>query len=134
MKDEKRKTGIKVIGDVPWGTHICLFYRTPDDLIDVLVPYFKRGLENNEYCMWVTSAPLNIGDVKCALKKAVRNLDEYIEKGQIELLDYCQWYTRSGEFEADDVLQGWVEKEYQAVKRGFKGLRITGNASWVKKK
>jgi hypothetical protein len=38
------KTGISEIGDVPWGTHLCLFYNTKDDLIDFLVPYFKAGL------------------------------------------------------------------------------------------
>lgn len=56
MTGEKtRKTEIDVVGDAPWGTHFCLFYQTKEDLIDILVPYFKAGLENNEFCMWVTS-------------------------------------------------------------------------------
>jgi len=59
MVADKRKTGIDIIGDVPWGTHFCQFYQTKQDLIDILVPYFKAGLENNEFCMWVTSEPLN---------------------------------------------------------------------------
>jgi len=48
---EKRKSGIDILGDVPWGTHLCQFYHTKEDLIDILVPYFKAGLENNEFCM-----------------------------------------------------------------------------------
>ena len=36
-----RKTGISVVGDVPWGTHFCYFYETKQDLLDTLVPYFK---------------------------------------------------------------------------------------------
>lgn len=36
-----RKMGIEIIGDVPWGTHFCQFYKTRQDLIDILVPYFK---------------------------------------------------------------------------------------------
>ncbi|MGB5932266.1 MAG: MEDS domain-containing protein, partial [Anaerolineae bacterium] len=47
------------------------------------------------------------------------------------ILDYSQWYTKSGRFEADEVLQGWIEKENQALKRGFDGLRATGNLSWL---
>ncbi|MHC4720030.1 MAG: MEDS domain-containing protein, partial [Planctomycetota bacterium] len=54
MEEKARKTGIEIVGDVPWGTHFCQFYQTKDDLIDVLVPYFKAGLKNNEFCMWVT--------------------------------------------------------------------------------
>jgi len=40
-----RKTGISIVGDVPWGTHFCYFYETKQDLLDILVPYFKAGLE-----------------------------------------------------------------------------------------
>jgi len=54
MAKETRAAGIDVIDHVPWGTHLCLLYQTKKDLIDVLVPYFKAGLENNEFCMWVT--------------------------------------------------------------------------------
>ena len=42
VKGGLRKTGIEVIGDVPWGTHFCQFYETKQDLLDVLVPYFKE--------------------------------------------------------------------------------------------
>jgi len=130
MIRELRKTGIDIIGDAPFGTHVCLFYNTRADLLDILVPYFKTGLENNEFCMWITSEPLGIEDARTALQHAVENLDEYIEHGQIEIMDYTQWYTRSGKFEAEPVLKGWVEKETHAIKRGFAGLRITGNCFW----
>ncbi len=68
MGETTRKTGINVIGDAPWGTHFCLFYQTKEDLIDILVPYFKAGLENNELCVWITSEPLNVEDAKTALE------------------------------------------------------------------
>ena len=133
MEKTKRKTAIEAIGDVPWGTHFCLFYQTKEDLIEILVPYFKTGLENNECCIWITSEPLSVEDAKRSLERVVKNLDGYIEKGQIEILDYSQWYTESGKFNADKVLQGWVEKENQAANGGFDGLRLTGNTSWLEK-
>ncbi len=132
--EKNRKTGIDIIGDAPWGTHFCQFYQTKQDLIDILVPYFKAGLENNEFCMWVTSEPLEVEDAKTALRRQVKNLDNYIKKGQIEILDYSEWYTKSGKFHADKVLQSWVEKEKQALIRGFEGLRLTGNTFWLEKK
>jgi PAS domain S-box-containing protein len=126
-----RRTGIDVIGDVPWGTHFCQFYESSQDLIDVLVPYFKEGLAANEFCMWVTSEPLNIDQAVAALKQEVPDLDDYITKGQIEILDYSQWYTRSGMFSADEVLKGWIDKLSEAQKRGYEGLRLTGNTFWL---
>ena len=133
MEKAFRKTGIDIIGDAPWGTHFCQFYQTKKDLIDILVPYFKAGLENNEFCMWITSEPLNVEDAKAALKKAVKNLDHFIKKGQIEILDYSEWYTKSGKFDANNVLQDWIEKENQALKRGYDGLRLSGNTFWFGK-
>lgn len=129
-----RKFGIDIIGDVPWGTHLCQFYHTKQDLLDILVPYFKAGLENNEFCMWVTSEPLGIEDAKKALKGVIRNLEDYIKKGQIEVVDYSEWYTKSGEFDGDRVWQGWLEKEKLALEKGFEGLRLTGNTFWLEAK
>jgi len=126
-----RDTGIEIIGQVPWGTHFCQFYQDEGDLIDILVPYFKAGLEGNEFCMWVTSEPLRVEQAKAALAKAVGNLDDYIRAGQIEFLDYSEWYTLGGHFESDRVLQGWVDKLDGALERGFEGLRLTGNTFWL---
>ena len=134
MEKELRKTGIDLIGNASWSTHFCQFYQTSEDLIDILVPYFKAGLESNEFCMWITADPLNEKKAKASLKKVVRNLDDYIEKGQIEILGYSQWYTKSGRFDANDVLDGWVEKEKQALERGFDGLRLSGNTFWLEDK
>ncbi|MDQ1329352.1 MAG: hypothetical protein QG641_2641, partial [Candidatus Poribacteria bacterium] len=134
MKEILRKSGVDFIEDFPWGTHFCQFYQTKEDLIDILVPYFKAGLENNEFCMWITSEPLDAEDAKQALKKAVKDLNSYIKKGQIEILDYTQWYTKTGEFNTDIVLNGWIEKEKQASKNGFSGLRLTGNTFWLEEK
>jgi PAS domain S-box-containing protein len=83
--------------------------------------------------MWVTSEPLIKEEAEKELRKAVKDLDEYIRKGQIEILDYSQWYTKAGKFGADRVLEGWVEKEKKALEKGFSGLRLTGNTSWLEK-
>jgi len=126
-----RKSGVHIMGDVPWGTHFCQFYKTKEDLIDILVPYFKAGLENNEFCMWVTSEPLSAKEATEALAKQVKDPNAYIAKGQIEILDYSQWYPKSGRFDAKKVLAGWVDKEKQALDNGFDGLRLTGNTLWL---
>lgn len=125
-----RRTGISIIGDVPWGTHFCQFYQDKQDLIDILVPYFKAGLENNEFCMWVTSEPLRAEEAKAALADEV-DLESSIRKGQLEILDYSEWYTAGGKFESDRVLRGWVDQLAVATERGFDGLRLTGNTFWL---
>ena len=128
-----RHTGIDVIGDVQWGTHFCQFYESAQDLVETLVPYFKEGLAANEFCMWVTSEPLEVQQAREALKKVVPNLEDYIRSGQIEIIDYKDWYVRSGKFSADEVLNGWVDKLTAALGKGFEGLRLSGNTFWLEK-
>jgi PAS domain S-box-containing protein len=127
-----RKSGIDIIGNVPWGTHICQFHRTKEDLMDILVPYFKAGLENNEFCMWVTSQPMDVEDAKEALRKVVPDIDVYLEKGQIEIVSYSRGYANEGVFDSDEVISNWATKLDQALANGFEGLRTVGDNSWLK--
>jgi len=129
-----RKTGIDILGDVPWGTHLCLFYETEKDLIDILVPYFKAGLESNEFCMWVTSAPLTVKKAKDALSAAILDFDRYIQTGQVEIIPHDQWYPKDGVFELQRVLRAWIDKIAQAISVGFAGIRVTGNTGWLEAK
>jgi PAS domain S-box-containing protein len=131
MEAPMRRTGIDVIGNAPWGTHFCQFYQTKQDLIDILVPYFRQGLADNEFCMWITSEPLGVDEATAALRSVVPALDEYIRKGQIEILDFTQWYTPHGRFDADQVLRAWAQKLERALDRGYEGLRLAGTTFWL---
>jgi PAS domain S-box-containing protein len=131
MGNELRNSGIDVIGGVPWGTHFCQFYTTKQDLVDVLVPYFKAGLEGNEFCMWITSEPLMAAGATEAMRKAVSGFDEYLRRGQMEIIPYNEWYLLGGTFDDDRGLEGWVSKLEQALARGYSGLRMSGNTLWL---
>jgi len=133
MNMNLRHSGIDIIEDVSWGTHFCQFYQTMEDLIDILVPYFKAGVENNEFCMWVTSKPLEVETAKEALRKAVPDIDVYLENGQLEIISYDHWYVIDSAFDSDRVLNGWVEKLNKALANGYDGLRLTGNTFWLEK-
>jgi signal transduction histidine kinase len=126
-----RESGIDVLGSVLWGTHVCLFYRTKQDLINILGPYFKAGLENNEFCMWITSDPLDPAEAKNALKKAMPDFDKYLKKGQIEILPYDQWHLDKGVFDKERVMKGCMGKLNLALSNGYAGMRITSNTSWL---
>lgn len=85
MEVKLRKTAIDIVGDVPRDTHFCQFYQTKEDLIDSLVPYFKAGPENNEFCMPVTSEALSLKEAKEPLEKPVRDPDDHIAKGRMKI-------------------------------------------------
>lgn len=128
----KRKSGIALVGDLPWGSHFCQFYRTKKDLLEVLVPYFKAGLENGEFCVWVTSEFVTDADARKAMKAA--GLAAYLDKGQIEVFPYTDWYLKGGTFDLQRTLRMWMEKHNQALSSGFAGMRVSGNPYWIDNK
>jgi hypothetical protein len=130
----KRASGIPVVGELPWGTHFCQFYKTQQDMIDVVVPYFWAGLENNEVCIWVTSDFLTTAEAFAALHRGVPGFPEYLAKKQIEVFPYTDWYLKGGSFDLRRTLDMWLAKHDEALARGFAGLRVSGTPYWIDNK
>jgi two-component system, sensor histidine kinase PdtaS len=49
-KPALRRTGVNALGDMAWGSHVCMFYESKEDLLDTIVPYSTAGLESKEFC------------------------------------------------------------------------------------
>jgi C4-dicarboxylate-specific signal transduction histidine kinase len=131
---ETRRTGIDVVGGMPWGSHFCLFYETKADLLDTLISYCKAGLESEEFCLWVVAEPLTIEEATDALKDAVPDLDRYLADSSIEIVSARDWYLQGGTFDLKRVTGGWHEKLARASARGYAGVRVTGDTAWLEKK
>jgi signal transduction histidine kinase len=126
-----RDSGISVVGAIPWGTHFCHFYETSDDLLDILIPFFKTGLERNEFCMWVVSDPLPKERALAALRQEVPDIDSRVAAGRMELLSHEEWYLKDGGFEPQAVIAAWQQRLSNALANGQSGMRANGNESWL---
>ena len=133
MDTKLRPSGIEGLGDMPWGTHFCLFYETKEDLLDILIPYFRTGLENHESCLWVTPEPLSPEEAKRTMREAGLEFERHLADEQIEIVSYTDWYLAGGRFDIQRVLEDWIDKHDQAIAKGYAGLRCTGNTFWLEK-
>jgi C4-dicarboxylate-specific signal transduction histidine kinase len=133
-ESEVRRTGIRAIGDVPWGTHFFLFYETKEDLLDALVPYFKVGLESGEFCVWGAYKPLTAEQVKRAMRQAVPGFDRYLKNHSIEIIPGRELYLKGEEFDLKRVIRSWEQKLEYALANGYAGLRLSSNTAWLNKK
>src|SRR5260370_7743754 len=95
MGARKVQSGLPVLGEIPWGTHVCQFYERPEDLLETLVPYFKAGVEGNEVCVWVTDHELPARTAAEALRAALPDLDARLTSGQIEIVHSYDCYAKS---------------------------------------
>ena len=127
------KTGIDVLGSVPWGTHFCQVYHSTQDLLDILAPYFRTGLESNEYCIWITKSPQDSGEIMRGLKRLLGDITKYKKTGQLEVASYEDIYFRGGVFDPQRVLNDVSARFQQALSKGYSGLRIAGEGTWLAK-
>jgi len=131
MNEELRPTGIEVIGDVSWGTHFCHFYETKKDLLSILSSFFKAGLENNEYCLWVTAPHITVDEAYMALKQVVPEFEQYLERGGIEIVTHVDWYRKNGKLDLDNAIPAISDRLRIAFQKNFEGLRANGDESWL---
>ena len=124
------ESGIPDVGKIPWGTHFCQLYSGKADLVQSLVPYFIAGLKNNEQCIWITSEPYDADEASADFKKSASEFDTAISDGRLRILDYSEWYTNSVSLN-DKITQRWLDEERWSLMKGFEGLRISGNISFV---
>jgi signal transduction histidine kinase/ActR/RegA family two-component response regulator len=124
-------SGIPALGDLPTSAHVGQFYWDQADLLDTLVPFFATGLREGDRCIWVCSQPLCAAEARSALEASVCDLAERERAGQIDIFDHHDWYTRHGTSSPEQVLDGWLRAEEEALKAGYRGLRINGNTYWL---
>jgi DNA-binding CsgD family transcriptional regulator len=129
-----RRTGLAVLSDLPWGTHLCHFYKTRQDLLETLVPYFKVGLEAKELCLWVIHEPLTEAEARRSLRQGVPDTDRYLADHSIEILSTKEWYLKGGAFSLKRIMRMWDEKLENGLARGYAGLRVNGDTTWIQRK
>lgn len=131
--DEYRESGIEVLDLIRWGTHIAQLYNSKDELIEVLIPYLIKGLEQNELCVWVTY-DISENEAKSAFKDKLPRIDKFINKGQLQILPYETWYLPDGHFNGESVINDGLKKCRDALRNGYSGLRVTGTVAWLMQK
>jgi DNA-binding CsgD family transcriptional regulator len=125
-----RRTGIDLMPHLPWGTHICLFYETRQDLIDTHVAYFKTALENNEFCLWAVSEPVTVEIAREELRRHIVDFDRHLADGRIEIIPGRSWYLKGDPLDVGRIVDGWRDKLGAAVAKGCDGMKASGNSFW----
>jgi hypothetical protein len=123
--------GLPGVGPVPVGLHSCHFYSDRQQLIDALVPFVLAGLQANERCLIIASAPLPARDLVRELRQSWDGVEEALHSGALRVLDFDRWYLDTSGLKSEDLVQLWLREEEQALAEGYSGLRVSGNISFL---
>src|SRR5262245_11680768 len=114
--------GLPGIAQIPFGIHMCHFYKQRQELVEALVPFFIAGLNSNERCIWVTAEPLDAADAKRELRAAGVDVDAAIRRGALTVLDYSEFYLKAKDMKSAEVAALWLAEEERALEDGYSGL------------
>src|ERR1019366_10195578 len=97
----------EVLAGVSHGSHVCAFYETKDDLMDLVLPFFAAGAERDELCVWMTPDFVSGDEARGRASVAA------LERG-IEFHRERDVYLSRGRFARDRIGRFWDQAIQQA--------------------
>jgi signal transduction histidine kinase len=91
-------------------------------------------LEKGEYCLWVVADYFTVDEARDALQEVVPHLDRHLADSNLELVPTRDWFGRGGMFEHQRARDNWFERLARAGTRRYRGVRATGDTTWLAKK
>jgi len=126
-----RRTGLAPIPELPWGSHLCIFYDSPEDLLSLLPAYLVAGIEQKEKCFVVASRELGMDRVVEALRRGVPDYDAHLASGALMLLHGEELYGPPGKFDRRIAIETWRRLIAEALAGGYGGVRGFGDETWL---
>jgi DNA-binding CsgD family transcriptional regulator len=108
-----------VLAAICHGTHICAFYETEEDLLELVSQFFAAGARRGDLCLWV--------------KPDDMNADALASQG-VELHSAADMYLKGGTFEAGPMVALWEEKLADALAHDHDGLSASGHTCWLQQR
>jgi hypothetical protein len=105
------------------GDHVCHFGSSADELSEILVPYFKAGLERNECCVWITGHPFGKDRAVSEMRAAVPDFDRRTAAGQMRILvqEECRGKYRA--MTTAEKVRAWLAEKDEAIRSGYGSAR-----------
>jgi hypothetical protein len=103
-------------------SQISAVYDNLEELTELLVIYFKQGIERGEYCLWISPNELAIEEAKNELKKVGVDVDECLASSQLEIIPVDSLQGNANTL-ISTVKELTEERYKKALLFGFLGFR-----------
>jgi DNA-binding CsgD family transcriptional regulator len=122
-------SGIRGVGDLGLGTHLCALYSGPAELDGLIMPFIEAGLREGDKCLCLIDQ-VEPRDVRQRL------VDEHaggnhLRAGQLDVDRASDVYLKSGRFSAEHMRSFLQDTAHEAADNEFPHMRAAGEMSWV---
>ncbi len=112
--------------------HICGFFNSEDERYEVILPYLKEGLENNEEVLNILEST-SYTDHCERMSNAGISVDEKLANNQLKVLSADETYLKGGSFAADKMYRLVEKALIDAKDTGYDSIRACGDMTWALK-
>ncbi|ACV68221.1 MEDS domain-containing protein [Desulfohalobium retbaense] len=109
--------------------HLCLIYDSLNAYREVASEFIANGLNNNEKCIIVIDR-YNTKMLERDLAKKNIDLIQYMDTGQISVLNVEDHYCEDDSFDPEKTIQNWITEIEKASQEGYRALRALGEATF----
>jgi hypothetical protein len=110
------------------GHHACLFYDRAEVSREITIEFINMGLQKNERCIYRADT-LAVNAVIAGLAAAGVDVKSETARGALDLTP-ARDYLVEGRFDGGHIIKFLSEGIDHALKKGFAGLRATGDIVW----
>jgi hypothetical protein len=112
------------------GDHICIFYRSENELLEVLTPYVADGIFRGEKC-FLAQKPEILRRLVLDLMFLGIDPGKEIERGVLELHTEDEVYFTKGRFEPRIMMDMLIRAIHDARLKGLTAFRSAGELTWA---
>jgi len=91
------------------GDHICFLNETESDLRTALSHQISQGLERDEKLLYISQAN-NLESIQILLKDIGVNANDYLQSGQLEIINWVDFYYSEGTFDSNKLAEYFFDK------------------------
>ena len=117
---------------IPSGSHIVQLYNKVSEITGVTARLLEMGLQAHEKCLFA-GTPAAVQEMETALKKADIDIAEAKDAGQLIMLTERESLLENGRFDPYHLLSTHQTFIAQALREGWKAVRISMDMSWLTK-
>ncbi|WP_424353723.1 MEDS domain-containing protein [Methanosarcina mazei] len=111
----------ELFSSIPQSSQLSAVYSDIEELTELLVSYFKQGIERGEYCLWTVTDALEEERVKKELEKADVSVEKYLTSFQLEIIN-TGTLSKGSPLPESAVKELMKEKSEKAFSEGFPAL------------
>lgn len=111
-------------------SHVCAFFRTPEEEYDALVPFALDGLRSGERA-FITVDPGREGEFEERLRAAGVDLDAVRATGQLRVHNWNETHLEGGRFDPARTLGYFGGVSREGREQGFERTRFMTQMNWA---